>query len=113
MEFLEPNCDSIRVFSLLSKELHTLKPSLDLTEDSDCEDNDDNEISDEQILLSDYLNILNNSSRVRKLLNFMESNSEDELVLTAFVNFAQNLLLVYRDSIRKYLWDLADFWCIF
>lgn len=99
----EPNCDSIRVFSLLSKELHTLKPSLDLTEDSDCEDNDDNEISDEQILLSDYLNILNNSSRVRKLLNFMESNSEDELVLTAFVNFAQNLLLVYRDSIRKYL----------
>lgn len=102
IKFLEPNCDSIRVFSLLSKELHTLKPSLDLTEDSDYEDNDD-EISDEQILLSDYLNILNNSSRVRKLLNFMESNSEDELVLTAFVNFAENLLLVYRDSIRKYL----------
>lgn len=91
------------MFSLLSKNLYTLKPSLDLTEDSDYEDEDDMDISEEEILLSDYLNIMNDSNKVKKWLTFLEANSEDELVLTAFVNFAQNLLLVYKDSIRKYL----------
>ncbi|XP_066138710.1 ubiquitin-protein ligase E3C isoform X2 [Euwallacea fornicatus] len=99
----EPGYDSIHVFSLLSKELHSLKPSSDLSEDSDYEDDEDVEMSEEEVLLSHYLNILNNSNEVRKLLNFLENNCDDELVLTAFVNFAQNLLLVYKDSIRKYL----------
>ncbi|ENN81570.1 hypothetical protein YQE_02099, partial [Dendroctonus ponderosae] len=97
----EPNLDSVQVLSMLSKEIHTLKPSLDLTEDSDCEDGEDVEVSAGEVLLSDYLNILNSSNKVRKWMHFLESNSDD--ALTAFVNLAQNLLLVYRESIRKYL----------
>lgn len=88
---------------MLSKEIHTLKPSLDLTEDSDGEDGEDVEVSAEEMLLSDYLNILNSSNKVRKWMHFLECNSDDARVLSAFVNLAQNLLLVYRESIRKYL----------
>lgn len=100
----EPSYESIRVFSKLSKDIYKLRPPLDLTDDSDYEDNDeDGEISEEEILLSDYLNIMNNSNKVKKYLHFLENNSEDELVVTAFINFCQNLLLVYKDSIRKYL----------
>ncbi|KAL1497278.1 hypothetical protein ABEB36_008270 [Hypothenemus hampei] len=98
----EPSYDSIHVISLLSKELHRIKPHLDLTEDSDYDDEEEG-LSEEEVLISDYLKILNNSSKVKKWLNFLENNSEDDMILTAFVNFAQNLLLVYKDSIRKYL----------
>lgn len=92
------------MLSLLSRDLHTLKPSLNLTEDSDYEDDEDiADHTEESLHLFDYLTILNDSNKVKKWLNFLEANSNDDLILMAFVNFAQNLLLVYKNSIRKYL----------
>ncbi|KAJ8929516.1 hypothetical protein NQ314_017774, partial [Rhamnusium bicolor] len=98
----EPNCDSIQVLSKLSLNIHKLKPSCDLTtEDSD--DEEDIDISEEQLLLSDYLNIMNRPEKVKKWLHFFEVNSHNEQVLTSFTQLCHNLLLVYKDSIRKYL----------
>ncbi|XP_050309699.1 ubiquitin-protein ligase E3C isoform X2 [Anthonomus grandis grandis] len=99
----EPTYDTIHILSLLSKDLHTLRPGLDLTDDDDYDEDDDIEMTDEKVLLSDYLNIMNGSNKVKKWLNFFEANSDDQSVLKCFVNFAQNLLLVYKDSIRKFL----------
>ncbi|CAH1133303.1 unnamed protein product [Ceutorhynchus assimilis] len=99
----EPNSDSIHVFSFLSKDLYTIKPSSGSDDDSDYGDDGVIEISAGEELASDYLNIMNNSNKVCKWLNFLETNSEDEAVLSSFVDFAHNLLLVYKDSIRTYL----------
>lgn len=98
----EPSYESIQVFSKLSKDIYKLKLSLVLSDDSDYEDDEDLELS-EEILLSDFLYIMNNSNKVRKYLHFFENNCENELVLVGFMNFCHSLLLVYKDSIRKYL----------
>ncbi|KAJ8961181.1 hypothetical protein NQ318_008862 [Aromia moschata] len=97
----EPNCDSIQVLSKLSLNIHTLKPPCDLT----TEDSDDEEIqiTEEQLLLSDYLNIMNRPEKVRKWLHFFDLNNYSEQVLASFTQLCHNLLLVYKDSIRKYL----------
>ncbi|KAJ8920591.1 hypothetical protein NQ315_004730 [Exocentrus adspersus] len=98
----EPNCDSIQVLAKLSLNIHRLKPTCDLTtEDSD--DEDEVQTSEEQLLLSDYLNIMNKPEKVRKWLNFFELNNQNTQILTSFTELCHNLLLVYKDSIRKYL----------
>ncbi|KAJ8985824.1 hypothetical protein NQ317_012065 [Molorchus minor] len=97
----EPNCDSIQVLAKLSLNIHILKPPCDLT----AEDSDDEEIeiSEEQLLLSDYLHIMNKPDKVKKWLHFFELNNQNDQVLMAFTQLCHNLLLVYKDSIRKYL----------
>lgn len=98
----EPNCDSIQVLARLSLNIHLLKPTCDLTiEDSD--DEDEVQISEEQLLLSDYLNIMNKPEKVKKWLHFFEVNNGNMQVLNSFTQLCHNLLLVYKDSIRKYL----------
>ncbi|CAH1102309.1 unnamed protein product [Psylliodes chrysocephalus] len=99
----EPNCDSIEVLSKLSANIHQLKPSSDLTENSDDEEEEDPLTIEKRLLLSDYLKILNKYGKVKKWLNYFEKNSSDEQILMAFTNLCHNLLLVYKDSMRKYL----------
>ncbi|XP_060526269.1 ubiquitin-protein ligase E3C [Cylas formicarius] len=98
----EPNLDSIQVLAALSKYIYTLKPLSDLTHD-DSDDEDEDRDMEQQILLSDYLHILNKPEKVRKWINFFEANFDNRDVLLAFVKLCQNLLLVYNNSIRKYL----------
>lgn len=82
--------------------IHRLKPTCDLTtEDSD--DDEEVQISEEQLLLSNYLNIMNKPEKVRKWLHFFEANKENIQILNSFTQLCHNLLLVYKDSIRKYL----------
>ncbi|KAG5896718.1 hypothetical protein JTB14_014594 [Gonioctena quinquepunctata] len=102
----EPTCDSIEVLSKLSSNIYQLRPSSDLTEEnSDNEDDDEEDphITEQKLLLSDYLSTMNRYGRVRKWLNFFEQHSDDEKILMAFTHLCHNLLLVYKDSMRKYL----------
>ncbi|CAH1168753.1 unnamed protein product [Phyllotreta striolata] len=100
----EPNCSSIEVLSKLSSNIHELKPPPDLTEMSDDDEEEENpETVEKRFLLSDYLKILNRCGKVKKWLNLFEKNNNNEKVLVAFTNLCHNLLLVYKDSMRKYL----------
>lgn len=71
-------------------------------DDSD-DDDDDVEIVEENGLLSDCLSILNKPKKVAKWLSFLEYNMDNDDVLVSFINWCHNLLLIYKDSIRKYL----------
>ncbi|XP_028139007.1 ubiquitin-protein ligase E3C [Diabrotica virgifera virgifera] len=100
----EPNSDSVQVLSKLSANLYELKPTCDLTvDDSDDEEEEDPVNTEKRLLLSEYLKILNRSDKVRKWINFFLKHNHDESVLMAFTNLCHNLLLVYKDSMRKYL----------
>ncbi|XP_968359.1 ubiquitin-protein ligase E3C [Tribolium castaneum] len=98
----EPTSDSIQVLSTLSVDIHQLKPPVYLISD-DSDDESEVQVSEEELLLSDYLHIMNKPERVRKWLHFFEQNSNNEDVLMSLTKFCHNLLLVYKDSIRKFL----------
>lgn len=72
-------------------------------DDSDDDDDDDVQIIEDNGLLSDCLRILNKPKKVGKWLTFLEHNMENDAVLVSFINWCHNLLLIYKDSIRKYL----------
>lgn len=83
--------------------MHLLMPP-DLVIQSDSDDEVvDVSHSQDQVVLSDYLNIMNNSDKVRRWLNFFENNDTDWQVLKALTQLCHNLLIVYQDSMRKYL----------
>lgn len=86
----------------LSSDIHELKPSIYLVVD-DSDDESDVQISEEQVLLSDYLHIMNKPERVKKWLNFFDHNNKNENILSSLAKLCHNLLLVYKDSVRKYL----------
>lgn len=100
----EPNFDSIQVLSILSKNTYELKTAIDLRDaDSDDEEEETTNISEDQILLSEYLKLMNRPEKVRKWLHFFEVNNINDQVVAAFTQLCHNLLLIYKDSIRKYL----------
>lgn len=101
-KILEPTSDSIQVLSTLSVDIHQLKPPIYLISD-DSDDESEIQVSEEELLLSDYLHIMNKPERVRKWLQFFEQNSNNEDVLMSLTKLCHNLLLVYKDSIRKFL----------
>nr|CAH7736321.1 unnamed protein product [Callosobruchus chinensis] len=94
----EPNYDSVQVLAKLSMNLHDLKPP----EHTENEDSDDENEMEQDWELSDYLVMFNKPDRVRKLLHFLHRNTTDQ-VLMSFTQLCHNLLLVYKDSMRKYL----------
>ncbi|RZC38508.1 ubiquitin-protein ligase E3C [Asbolus verrucosus] len=98
----EPTIDSIQVLSTLSTDIHRLKPPVYIVND-DSDEEIEVQVSEEELLLSDYLHIMNKPERVRKWLHFFDHNSHNEDVLISLTKFCHNLLLVYKDSIRKYL----------
>ncbi|CAH0558292.1 unnamed protein product [Brassicogethes aeneus] len=99
-EEYEPNLDSIQVLSTISQNLKNLKPNFHLLDDSD--DDEDIQMSEEQLILSDYLAIINKQDRVRKILYYFETNSDNEDLLKALIKLFHHLLLVYNEAIRKY-----------
>lgn len=98
--FIEQTKCSIQALSQNSSNLHLLSSVIDLSEDSDVEEM---EVSEEQVSLHDYLLLLNNADRVKKILHYFDEHTDDEEVLDALTNFCQNLLLIYKDSIRKFM----------
>lgn len=70
---------------------------------SDDSDSEDVYTSTEQQLTEDYINIMNKQDRVKKILRFFDRNSEDNEVMISFTQLCHNLLLVYKDSIKKYM----------
>jgi hypothetical protein len=98
----EPTSDSIQVLSTLSADIYQLKPPVYLVTD-DSDDESEIQVSEEELLLSDYLHIMNKPERVRKWLHFFDQNGNNEDVVMSLTKFCHNLLLVYKDSIRKYL----------
>lgn len=96
--------NNVQVLSKSSRNLHTLNISHRINSaDSDDDDDNDVEIIEENGLLSDCLSILNTPKKVAKWLTFLEHNMDNDDVLLAFVNWCHNLLLVYKESVRKYL----------
>lgn len=94
--------DSVQVLASLSTNLHHLFGyNVDLTEDSDNEDMDVSDSS--EISLQDHTALLNSMDRVRKYITYFDEHRDDEDVLSACIQFCHNLLLVYNDSIRKYV----------
>lgn len=78
-----------------------MKPvSIPLSDDSDIEELFS---SPEQLLTEDYIHIMNNPDRVKKILHFFDRNIDNEDVLIYLMQFCHNLLLVYKNSIRKYM----------
>ncbi|XP_019869937.1 ubiquitin-protein ligase E3C [Aethina tumida] len=96
----EPNMDSIQVLSNLTANLSELKPVRNLSDESEDEEDDDVNASDN---LQDYLVLLNKQNRVRKIQYFFDVNNRNEQLLKALIQLCQNLLLVHKNSVRKYL----------
>lgn len=69
---------------------------IDLTEDSDDEEN--MEIDYENTTISDYINLFNNADNVKKLLHFLSENYDDENILQSLIQLCQNLLLVSKNK---------------
>lgn len=100
---LEPTLSSIQVLSKSSRNAHTLNVSHRSNSDDSDDDDDEVEIIEEHGLLSNCLSILNKPKKVGKWLTFLECNMNNDEVLVSFINWCHNLLLIYKDSIRKYL----------
>lgn len=92
--------DSIQVLSNLTANLSELKPVRNLSDESEDEEDDDVNASNN---LQDYLVLLNKQNRVRKIQYFFDVNNRNEQLLKALIQLCQNLLLVHKNSVRKYL----------
>lgn len=98
----EPTKCSLQVIAMLTANIHKLKPEfIPIADDSDNED--EIFMSLEQQLTEDYIHLINNANRVKKIVLFFDRNSNDEEVLISLMHLCHNLLLVYKDSIRKYM----------
>lgn len=84
---------SINVYQIFATEI-------DLSEDSDVEEM---EVSTEQVCLQDYMYLLNHADRVKRIILFIDEHSNDEELLMSVIYLCHNLLLIYKDSIRKYM----------
>lgn len=94
--------DSIEVLAKLSVHVHEIK----LQEIYSFDDSDEEEempLSEEVVLLGDYLKFLNQPEKVRKWLHFFNTNGDKEDILTSIIQLCHNFLLVYKDAMRKYL----------
>lgn len=89
------------MFASLTANIHQIKP--DFVPISDDSDDEEIYISSEQQLTEDYIHLINNTNRVKKILLFFDRNSENEEILVSLMHLCHNLLLVYKDSIRKYM----------
>lgn len=69
----------------------------------DSEDEEEMLDSDDNLLLAEFMKIMNQSDKVWKWTSFFDKNNEDLDVLSAFTQLCHNLLLVYKDAVRKYL----------
>ncbi|KAK9869663.1 hypothetical protein WA026_003411 [Henosepilachna vigintioctopunctata] len=98
----EPSKDSVDVLAKLSMHVYQLKMQLSFN----MEDSDDEEgmlDSEEQVLLTDYIRIMNQSDRVKKWLHYFDTNYDNPDFLSSIIQLCHNLLLVYKDAMRKYL----------
>lgn len=98
LDFIELNIDSVQVLSTLSKNMHEIQSVVNLTEDSD--DEEDVYVKSQQ---DEYLTLMNRQEKVRRWLHFLNTHQNNWDVLSAFTKLCHNLLLVYKDSIRKFL----------
>lgn len=103
-----PNADNIAIISRLSTHLYDMSTpliSIGGDNDSDIEDMEVSSVSTtEQITLADYLTLFNKADRVRRILIFfMEQTDAGDELLLSLVHLCHNLLLVYKDSIRKFM----------
>ncbi|CAH1175956.1 unnamed protein product [Phaedon cochleariae] len=100
----DPNFDSLRVISKLSATIHEVSSSINCYRKADSDDEFEFDETDQerQFLLDEYMSILNKYGRVKKFLNFFERHSENEQVVIDFTHLCHNLLLVYKDAVRKY-----------
>ncbi|KAF5269313.1 hypothetical protein FQR65_LT02614 [Abscondita terminalis] len=97
----EPSRESLQVMSMLSLNLYQLSlAETNSSEDSDVEEMD---VSSEQVHLLDYVSLLNHSDRVKRIILYIDEHSDDEEILKSTIHLCQNLLLVYKDSIRKFM----------
>lgn len=87
--------------AFLTANLHQIK--LEFVPVSDDSDDEEIYMSAEQQLSEDYNHLINNTNRVKKILTFFDRNSDDEEILVSLMHLCHNLLLVYKDSIRKYM----------
>lgn len=89
------------MLALLTGNIHQIKPEFVPISD----DSDDEEIymSSEQQLTEDYIHLINSTNRVKKIVLFFDRNSDNEEILVSLMHLCHNLLLVYKDSIRKYM----------
>lgn len=86
----------------ISVNIKDLNPSLiTIADDSDTEG--DQAMSSQGHLLNEIVQLLNKTDRVKKILMFFDRNSDDEEVLIALTQLCHNLLLVYKESIRKFM----------
>lgn len=85
----------------LTANIYNIKPEfIPISDDSDDEEM---YTSSEQQLTEDYIHLINSTNRVKKILLFFDKNSQDEEILVALMRLSHNLLLAYKDSIRKYM----------
>lgn len=98
---VEQTKNGIQVLSQLSTNLfHMANYIIDLHDDSDVEEM---EISNEEVSLKDYLLLFNNADRCKRILHFFDDHKDDNEVLTGLTNLCHNLILIYKDSIRKFM----------
>lgn len=72
---------------------------INLTDDSD----EEMDVCDEHVSLQEYIFLLNNQERVKKILLYFDDHSDNEELLLSLTHLCHNLLLLYKDSIRKFM----------
>lgn len=87
------------MLSILSANLHYMTDVIELTDDSD----EEMDVCDEHVSLQEYIFLLNNQERVKKILTYFGDNSDNEELLQSLTHLCHNLLLLYKDSIRKFM----------
>lgn len=99
--FTVPTKDSIQVLASLSVNLYQLLAAIiNISEDSDDEEM---EVSSEQVCLQDYIHLLNHADRVKRIILYVDEHGSNEEVLMAIIQMCHNLLLTCKDAIRKFM----------
>lgn len=102
INYTEPTLESLQVLSSLSLNLHNISSLIEISDD-DHSDEEEMEISEDKLVPHDFMVLLNNQDRVKKILNFFDHNNENEQVLQSITVLCHNLLLCFKDSIHKYM----------
>lgn len=100
--YFEPTLESLQVLSSLSLNLYNISSLIEISDDDDS-DVEEMETSEDKLVPQDFMVLLNNQDRVKKILNFFDHNNENEQVLQSVTELCHNLLLCFKDSIHKYM----------
>lgn len=95
--------ENIQLLSQLTLNLYQLQDADYMNSRDDDSDDECMDVTTGCFAISEYLALFNKSERVCGLINFCVWNTDDGELMGYMTRLCHNLLLIYKDSIRKFM----------